>query len=94
MHNRAPEDRSPSLDHDDWHGVRLLTEHLVELGHQKIAFLGNVRGGRLTAPRVGGYRESLSDAGLTVRDEPVVAASNGEPTGGANAIAEAQADSA
>ncbi len=86
VHSRAREDRSPSLNHDDRHGAKRLTEHLLELGHRQIAFLGNFRGGRLTRERLGGYREALFQAGFTVRDEYVVAASNGEPTGGAEGM--------
>ncbi|MCH7609667.1 MAG: LacI family DNA-binding transcriptional regulator [Chloroflexi bacterium] len=75
-----------SPNHDDRHGAKQLTEHLLELGHRQIAFLGNVRGGRLTQERLSGYREALFEADLMVPGEYVAMASSGEPTGGAEGM--------
>ena len=86
VHSRVLEHRSPSLSHDDRHGAKQLTEHLLELGHRQIAFLGNVRGGRLTQERLSGYREALFEADLMVPGEYVAMASSGEPTGGAEGM--------
>ena len=75
-----------SPNHDDRHGAKQLTEHLLELGHRQIAFLGNVRGRRLTQERLSGYREALFEADLMVPGEYVAMASSGEPTGGAEGM--------
>jgi LacI family transcriptional regulator len=49
----------------DRRGARLATEHLIGLGHRRIAFLANVlveEGGHRS--RLAGYRDTLNDAGL------------------------------
>ena len=65
--------RLPCLRTDDVAGGLLATRHLVELGHERIAFVGD-----RTDPGFGfvssdrrrdGYRRALRDAGLRVRRE-------------------------
>lgn len=61
----------PSLYIDDELGGRMATEHLVELGHERIAFVGDWEdeiGFRPTAMRKAGYRKAMADAGLTIPD--------------------------
>ncbi|MFI7066810.1 LacI family DNA-binding transcriptional regulator [Kribbella sp. NPDC050124] len=48
-------------------GARAVVEHLVDLGHQRIAFIGNSR----SSGRYRGYRASLKAAGLPIRREYV-----------------------
>jgi DNA-binding LacI/PurR family transcriptional regulator len=61
----------PAVVTDDIEGGRLATRHLVELGHEHIAFIGDEPGNPLgftsSAAREQGYRETMADAGLTVR---------------------------
>lgn len=58
----------PSVVTDDREGGRIATRHLVELGHTRIAFLGeppdNAFGFVSSARREDGYRETLLAAGL------------------------------
>jgi DNA-binding LacI/PurR family transcriptional regulator len=42
------EDFRYSIYHDDVDGMRQITRHLIELGHKKIAYLGNSASGRTT----------------------------------------------
>lgn len=58
----------PSVRIDDRHGGRIATQHLVDLGHTRIAFVGeppvNPFGFVSSARRQDGYREVLEQAGL------------------------------
>ena len=58
---------------DDEAGGRLATEHLLGLGHRRIAFLGDVEDGPFgftsSAARRRGYEAALRDAGLEPRRE-------------------------
>ncbi|HYD11128.1 MAG TPA: substrate-binding domain-containing protein, partial [Acidimicrobiales bacterium] len=64
-------DGVPSVVTDDVHGGRLATEHLVELGHRRVAFIGeppdNPFGFTATSLREQGCRQVLAGIG----EEPV-----------------------
>jgi LacI family transcriptional regulator len=65
--------RLPSIVIDDVAGGRMAVEHLIELGHERIAFVGDTSDpgyGFVTSARRGeGYRAALEAAGIPVRDE-------------------------
>ena len=65
----------PSVTVDDVDGGRLATNHLLELGHHRIAFAGDtvdgVHGASASSRRCVGYQRALSDAGVPVRPELV-----------------------
>jgi len=58
----------PSVRIDDRAGGRLATQHLLDLGHRRIAFVGepphNAFGFVSSARREAGYREVLTEAGV------------------------------
>lgn len=61
-------------------GGALATQHLVDLGHRRIAFIGASVG---DAPRIGrfqGYVDVMADAGLTLRDDLIVGSGRQGPT--------------
>ena len=66
----------PSVAVDDVAGGRMATEHLIALGHRRVAFLGDVYPNpfRFTSSyyRYLGYAHALADAGIPLRDEYVV----------------------
>src|SRR5918998_6868770 len=66
----------PAVVTDDVEGGRLATRHLLDLGHDRVGFLGddpsNPLGFRSSTAREQGYRESLTAAGLAIRDEHVL----------------------
>jgi LacI family transcriptional regulator len=76
-----PHERLPAVHTDDVAGGRLATEHLLELGHERIAFLGdiehNYHGFTSSAMRRVGYEQALAAAGLEVDPELVRRAAHG-----------------
>lgn len=67
---------------DDDYGIRLVARHLIELGHRKIAFLGNRMGGLTNSNRLAGFRDELKTAGLEISEKFIFLASAGNPSGG------------
>ena len=53
-----------SLSVDDEHGARLATEHLIELGHRRIAFIAGPRDHPDAQARFNGYRSALDQAAI------------------------------
>jgi LacI family transcriptional regulator len=56
---------------DNVGGARAATEHLLEHGHERIAFVADPDDLYTAAERLAGYREALEAEGLPVRDELV-----------------------
>ncbi|HEX6306472.1 MAG TPA: LacI family DNA-binding transcriptional regulator [Anaerolineales bacterium] len=80
--NQALSDYQYSIYHDDFFGSQQATGHLVDLGHDKIAYLGNQEAGRTTQDRLDGFCQALQDAAYRVRDEYIFHGPNGLPEGG------------
>lgn len=62
-----PLDRSGGLPYvagDDFQGARRATEHLLALGHRRIAFLMGPRNLRSSSDRLNGYHAALQAAGI------------------------------
>lgn len=76
-----PHERLPAVHTNDVAGGRMATEHLLELGHERIAFIGdfehNYHGFTSSAMRRVGYQEALCAAGLDVDMQLVRRASHG-----------------
>ncbi len=66
----------PMVVTDDVEGGRLATRHLIDLGHRRIAFIGDDPGNPLgftsSGARERGYVETMAEAGLTVRPGDIV----------------------
>jgi LacI family transcriptional regulator len=69
---------------DNERGIEMATQHLVEAGHKRIAFLGG-RSGVVYEQRLRGYTRALKDAGLRY-DERLVIGSNPSRAGGREAM--------
>lgn len=82
IHNRATEILPHSIYHDDVHATGELTRHLLDLGHRRIAFGGNERGGLLHQQRRAGVVAELKDAGLDLPEEYDLLAPNGQMSSG------------
>jgi DNA-binding LacI/PurR family transcriptional regulator len=75
-------DRLPSVIVDDVEGGRLATNHLLELGHTRIAFAGDtvdeVHGASASYRRCVGFQRAMADAGVPARPEMVKVRPHGE----------------
>jgi DNA-binding LacI/PurR family transcriptional regulator len=76
-----PHERLPAVHTDDIAGGRLATEHLLGLGHRRIAFLGdlehNYHGFTSSAMRRAGYEQALAAAGVEPDPALVLRAAHG-----------------
>ncbi len=69
---QLPSSRIPFVDVDNIGGARLATQHLLELGHQRIAIITNAPTAyTASADRLCGYREALDARGIQF-DESLV----------------------
>ncbi len=68
-------------------GVRAVAEHLIGLGHKRIAYIGDQYGYQSDTERFAGYRETLDAAGIPVLPELVVRG-DGKPEAGMHAMDE------
>ena len=82
IHNRAGV-LPHSIYHEDANATRALTRHLIDLGHSRIAFGGNQRGGLLHQQRREGVVAELQAAGLELPGEYDLLAPNGQMSSGA-----------
>jgi len=65
--NREIDGTWPCLGMDNQLGARLATEHLIALGHRRIAFFGGHRESSSCSQRLAGYLEAMHAAGLEPR---------------------------
>ena len=86
VNNHAAEEYRYSIYHDDVDGSRQVARHLIDLGHKKIAYLGNSLSGRITQDRLTGYRQEMESAGLSIPDEYVFEVPGGGPEDGLSAL--------
>jgi DNA-binding LacI/PurR family transcriptional regulator len=82
IHNRATDVLPHSIYHDDVNATRALTRHLLDLGHRRIAFGGNQRGGILYRQRREGVVAELKSAGFELRREYDLIAPDGQMSSG------------
>jgi LacI family transcriptional regulator, galactose operon repressor len=87
IQGHAPGLDAPSVDIDNVASARAAVEHLVELGHRRIAMVTNApRSFTAAAERLTGYREALARASLDV-DERLIAEGNFDAESGHLAMA-------
>ncbi len=67
---------------DNVYGISLVTRHLIKLGHENIAYLGNTLGGLTNTERIRGFQETMKSAGLTIREDFIHLTKGGTPEGG------------
>lgn len=74
----------PTISPDNARGGYLATRHLIDLGHRRIAYVGDIFADQFGFPtsreRHNGYLRALAEAGLTVSDEYVRLGEHGRET--------------
>ncbi len=78
-------DRLPAELPDNVGGARRATEHLLALGHERIAFVDGPAGLETSHERLAGYRDALEAAGLEL-DASLVVRGDFSVAGGAEAM--------
>lgn len=76
---KATENFNYSIYHDDIDGSQQLTRHLLNLGHNKIAYLGNSKSGRTTQDRLNGFKKEMRKAGINILPNFVYEVQGSEP---------------
>lgn len=86
VNNQAAEDYRYSIYHDDVDGTRQITRHLLELGHRRIAYLGNSLSGRTTLDRLNGFLQEMQAAEAPVPSEYILQMPGGSPESGLSGL--------
>ena len=87
VNQQAAEYYNYSIYHDDVDGAQQISRHLIELGHQKIAYLGNANSGKTTLDRLKGFQIEMEAHALSVPAEYIYHVGGGEPELGFSAMA-------
>lgn len=67
----APEESVPTVGATNWAGGKTAVEHLVDLGHRRIAYIGGPERAECNQARLHGYLAALMDAGID-RDSDLI----------------------
>lgn len=87
LNNQHPSEFAHSVLIDNLGASYEATRHLVELGHRRIAYIGDRLGHQSDTERLTGYRRALEEAAIEF--EPVLAVGgDGAPEGGEDAMAQ------
>ena len=70
-----------SISTDNLSGARKAVEHLVQLGHQRIAYVANPHSYNANLQRLTGYKAVLAEAGMAPDDSLIVEADGGVARG-------------
>ncbi len=61
----VPRTSTPSIGATNWAGAYAATQHLIELGHRDIRYIGGPPGARCDTVRAHGWAAAMAEAGLT-----------------------------
>jgi DNA-binding LacI/PurR family transcriptional regulator len=76
----------PNVETDDLQSSSALTEHLIKLGHTRIAFFAGPSASPAAQERLEGYRRSMREANIEIDDRLIFAAGNSIEDGTACAL--------
>ncbi|MBE0685320.1 MAG: LacI family DNA-binding transcriptional regulator [Anaerolineaceae bacterium] len=86
VNSKANENFNYSIYHDVVDGSRQLTRHLLELGHTKIAYLGNSKSGRTSLDRLNGFQTEMVNAGIEIHPDLIYEVQGSEPNLGVESL--------
>jgi LacI family transcriptional regulator len=69
---QRPTADSWTVNSDDFTGGRIAAQHLIGLGHKRIAHLAGSPDVVTTQPRCNGFRDAMSEAGIEVQEDLIV----------------------
>lgn len=78
INNQSLQNHKYAISHDDEYGAQQVTQHLIELGHRRIAYLGNTQANRINKNRLRGFRLELAAHGLDFMPEHTAGQPGGE----------------
>lgn len=81
INNQHPGEFGYHVSIDNPAGARAVTQHLIALGHRRIAYIGDRFGLHSDTERCAGYRESLQAAGIACDPSLVVTGDSGPESG-------------
>jgi DNA-binding LacI/PurR family transcriptional regulator len=84
-HNERSGSYTYSVSVDNRHGGHLATEHLLQLGHRRIAYVSGPADHSDDLDRLAGYRQALDQAGIPF-EASLVVAGTGRADGGERAL--------
>jgi DNA-binding LacI/PurR family transcriptional regulator len=88
INNQSNEDYRFSIAHDDRDGSSQVVQHLIDLGHRRIAYIGYSMAGRTNLDRLNGFHQTLHAAGLPAEAGIYICQDGSEFEDGANAALE------
>lgn len=77
---------APGVAADETEGLRLAVDHLIRLGHQRIAYVTGPGASDTVGRRLEGFRQAIASAGLDLRADYVVSSSADPEEGPAHAM--------
>lgn len=83
---RVPDERVSYIAADHMSSGRMLTQHLIELGHTQIGFTCRPEVNETNLDRYAGYCSALADAGLPLSEHLVVESDGTDPLNGEKAL--------
>ena len=87
VNHQGSESFNYSIYHDDVDGSSQITRHLISLGHQRIAYLGNSQSGTTTQDRLRGFLDAMVNANLEVPESYIHHVEGGDPILGQESVA-------
>jgi len=86
VNHQGSESFNYSIYHNDVDGSSQITQHLISLGHKRIAYLGNSQSGKTTQDRLQGFLDAMEKADLEVPESYIHHVAGGEPSLGAESV--------
>lgn len=88
INNQSHRNHKYTISHDDFYGAQQVTRHLLDLGHQRIAYIGNKRASKINNNRLRGLKHEFLAADLAFNPDFALHQPGGEIEDGFTGIEE------